>query len=66
MVKRMIKSFKNKTKCAPVDASDDYRILSDNLANPYCYNFGRIERNGCVRDFQRLQNRVNMDYFNKR
>lgn len=66
MVNDMLKNTKNKTKCARVDICDDYRLLVDNLSNPYDYNFGRIARNNNPGDMKRLQNRVNMEYFYRR
>ncbi|MCI8497916.1 MAG: hypothetical protein HFG33_00745 [Bacilli bacterium] len=62
----MIRNINANLKSVAVDPSDDFRKLND-LNNPYCYNFGRAKRehsHSC--DFQKLHNRVNFDYFNKR
>ncbi len=60
----MIRNINYNTKCMSVDASDDYRVLTD-LSNPYYYNFGHVKKEHTHSDeFQRLHNKVNFDYFN--
>ncbi len=66
MVNNMIKNTNTKSKSARIDICDDYRLLVDNLSNPYCYNFGSIEKNNNPMNMKKLQNRVNIDYFYKR
>ncbi len=62
----MIKTSNVKSKSARIDICDDYHLLIDNLTNPYCYNFGSIEKNNNPMDMKKLQNKVNMDYFYKK
>lgn len=66
MVKNMIKNTNSKTKCASLDSCDDYRLKLDNLSNPYCYNFGALERNNSPVNVKKIQNKVNTEYFYKK
>ncbi len=66
MVNIMIKETFIKSKGIRFDICDDYHLLIDNLSNPYCYNFGNIEKNNNPANMKKLQNKVNSDYFYKR
>ncbi len=57
----MIKNPNQKTKCATINASDDYRVLTDNLTNPYCYNFGKVQKKQNSATFQKLHNKWNTE-----
>lgn len=62
----MLRNIDVNTKCMSVDASDDYRTISQ-LCNPYYYNFGRAKKEHCHScDFQKLHYKVNLDYFNNK
>ncbi len=58
----MIKNMSKKTKCASISSSDDYRVLTDNLTNPYCYNFGRVLKKSNSNTFQKLHNKINTEF----
>ena len=62
----MMKNTNKNTKNASINACDDYRVLSDNLSNPYHYNFGRIEQHTSSNIFQKMHNKVNTEYITKR
>lgn len=62
----MIKNSGKKSKCANINCSDDYKILTDNLSNPYCYNFGKGQQSLASSTFQKLHNKVNPEFFTKR
>lgn len=58
----MIKNLNKKTKCASIYSSDDYRVLTDSLTNPYCYNFGKVSKKNTSNAFQKLHNKVNTEF----
>lgn len=62
----MLKNASKKNKCADIEYSDDYRALVDGLTNPYCYNFGKINKNCGMSELNRLKNKINFDYIYKR
>lgn len=59
----MIRNSDDRIKCSRINSSDDYKILTHNLSNPYGYNFGRVEKNAESNKFQKMHNKVNMEYF---
>lgn len=61
-VKKIGKSGKNMN----LDYKDSYKAILD-IDNPYCYNFGSNKKEHIHTDaFDRLQNKVNFDYYDKR
>lgn len=62
MVIYVIKNVDSKSKCAKVDASD-YRVLTDNLSNPFSYNFGKMQKKCNSAIFKKLHNKINAEYF---
>ena len=66
VVNEMLNNLKRKNKCADIESSDQYSTLLNGVTNPYCYNFGKIIKNGCSKDFMKLQHEVNTDFFYKK
>lgn len=62
----MIKNKNPKVKCASIYSSDDYRVMTDCISNPYNYNFGHITKRCTSSTFNKLHNKVNFEYFNKK
>lgn len=62
----MIKNKTKTTKCATIDASDDYRILTDTISNPYNYNFGKKLESQDSNIFKKMHNKINQEFFSKR
>lgn len=62
MVIIVIKNFNKRTKCASINPSDDYRMLIENMTNPYCYNFGKVVKRHNSSTFQKLHNKTNSEF----
>ena len=62
----MLNNSSRKNKCADIEFSDQYNALLNGVTNPYCYNFGKRIKNGDSKDFMKLQQNVNTDYFYKK
>lgn len=66
MVKIMLRSTDNNSKCCRIEYANNYESLIEGLTNPYCYNFGRMAKCFTRENFTKMHHVINEEYLNRK